>query len=144
MIVLKTSVSHHGFRRYLYLSVDVESSELMHLPVEQLHSCAETLATKFNEGGETSYIDEAIVLDCDALELRPPGHPKHSVSLTLLAIHLINRYDQLRAMRGLDEATLINQEALDLCPQGHPDRAMSLNNLASKENGGPNSLEERQ
>jgi CHAT domain-containing protein/tetratricopeptide (TPR) repeat protein len=103
---------------------------MTYLPVEQLHSCAESLAVKFTQGGGASYIDEAIHLDREALELCPSSHPKRIVSLTRLAIHLGDRYDQLGATRDLDEAIVLDREALGLRPQGHPDRSISLNNLA--------------
>ena len=103
---------------------------MMRLPVEQLHLRAKSLVAEFEQGGGSSNIDEAIVVDRDALGLCPPGHPKRPVSLTCLAIALSGRYDQLGVMRDLDEAILLDQEALDLRPQGHPDRSMSLNNLA--------------
>ena len=41
----------------------MHSSEMMSQPVEQLHSCAESLIAKFKQGGGTSCIDEAIDLD---------------------------------------------------------------------------------
>ena len=53
------------------------------------------------QGEGTSYIDEAIILDCDALELCPPGHPMRSASLICLAVHLGDRYNQLGAARDL-------------------------------------------
>ena len=102
------------------------------LPVEQLHSRAESLLAKFEQGGGTSCINEAIDLDREALELCLPGHPKRSVSLTWLAIHLSNRYGQLGATEDLEEAIVLDREALGLRPQGHPDRSMSLNNLANR------------
>ena len=123
-----SSVSH-GCGRYACLSVALQSSELMYLPVEQLLSRAESLFAKF-ERGETSYIDEAIVVGREALELCPPGHPMRSVSLTWLAIHLGGRYDQLGATRDFEVAIVLDREALDRCPQGHHGRSMSLNNLA--------------
>jgi CHAT domain-containing protein/TPR repeat protein len=103
---------------------------MMYLPAEQLHSRAESLVTKFEQGGATSHIDEAIVLDREALELCPHGHPQRYISLTWLAIHLNYRYDQHGVTRDLEEAIVLDREVLDLCPQGHPDRSMSLNNLA--------------
>ena len=48
----------------------------MCLAVDQLLSYAEFLAAKFKQGGRRSYIDQAIVLDREALELCPPGHPE--------------------------------------------------------------------
>lgn len=44
------------------------------LPVERLHSRAESLAAKFEQGREAGYIDEAIDLDRKALRLCAPGH----------------------------------------------------------------------
>ena len=41
----------------------MQSSEIIYLPVEQLHLWANSLFAKFKLGGETSYIDEAIDLD---------------------------------------------------------------------------------
>ena len=66
----------------------------MYLAVEQLHLCAKSLVAKFKQGEGTNYIGEAIDLDREALEHCPPGHPKRSVSLTLLSIHLSDRYSQ--------------------------------------------------
>jgi hypothetical protein len=100
----------------------------MYMPVEWLHSRTESLSARFQQGGGTSYIDEAMDLDREALELCPPGHPELSVSLTFLAIHLKNCYDQLGVMRDLEEAIVLYREALNLRPQGHPNRSTSLNN----------------
>ena len=108
----------------------MQTSEMTYLPVEQLLLRSESLFAKFEQGGGTSYINEAIDLDREALELCPPGHPMRSFSLSSLAIHLNDRYDQLGATRDLDEAIALDREALNLCPQGHPERSSSLNNLA--------------
>ena len=57
-------VSRYEFnRRYLCLSVDMQSSVITCLPVEQLHSRAKSLAAKFEQGGGRSYIEEAICHD---------------------------------------------------------------------------------
>ncbi|KAI9569320.1 hypothetical protein HD554DRAFT_2038263 [Boletus coccyginus] len=95
-----------------------------------LHSRAKSLVAKFEQGGGRSYIEEAIDLDRDALQLCPPGHPQRSVSLTSLALHLRGRYNQFGATKDLEEAIVLDREALDLHPQGHPDRSISLNGLA--------------
>ncbi|KAF8436541.1 CHAT domain-containing protein [Boletus edulis BED1] len=97
---------------------------------EQLHLRARFLADEFARGGETSYIDEAVDLDREALELRLPGHLERSASVNWLAVHLSDRYSQLGSMRDLEEAIALDREALDLRQKGHPDRSTSLNNLA--------------
>jgi len=125
-----SSVTQYGFRRYFYLSVDVQGIVMMYLPVRRLLSRAYSLVAKFEQGGGRSYIEEAIDLDREALQLCQPGHPKRSVSLTCLAIHLHGRYKQFGATSDLEEAITLDREALDLCPRGHLHRSMTLNNLA--------------
>ena len=75
--------------------------------------------------------DEVIVLDHEALDLRPPGYPLRSTSLNNLAVDLSTRYEKLGAMEDLDEAIILDQKAFDLRPQGHPDRSTSLNNFVN-------------
>ncbi|KAI9458456.1 CHAT domain-containing protein [Boletus coccyginus] len=102
----------------------------MYLPVEQLHSRAESLVTKFEQGGGRSYIDEAIDLDREALQLCAPDHPERYISLIHLAHRLLDRYKQIGATSDFEGAIILGREALGLCPQGHPARLASLNNLA--------------
>ena len=104
----------------------------MWLAVDQLLSRAESLAARFREEGGRSYIDQAIALDREALELCPPGHPERHVSLWSLALVLGYRYDQFGAIEDINEAIVLNREALALRPPGHPDRSASLNNLANR------------
>ncbi|KAI9567997.1 TPR-like protein [Boletus coccyginus] len=81
--------------------------------------------------GSTEDLDKAIVLDREALDLRPQGHPDRSMPLCNLGLHLFTRYEQIGGMESLHEAIVLAREALDLCPQGHPDRSTCLNNLAN-------------
>ena len=127
--VESSSVSR-GFKRYFSLSTVAESSEMMYLPVDQLHSRAESLVAKFEQGGGNNYIDEAIVLDREALQLCPPSHPERCVSLNQLGIHLCGRYNRLGAVTDLEEAIVLDRDALALCPPGHPRRSTYLNNLS--------------
>ena len=126
--VESNSVSPDGFEKYEALSAGAETgnSEMMCLPVNQLHSPADSLFVKFQQGGGTNYIDEAIVLDREALELCPSSHPKQFVSLTWLGNHLNTRYDQLGRMTDREEAIMLGRGALVLCTVGHPDRSMAL------------------
>ena len=102
----------------------------MYLPVEQLLSEAASLVAKFHQGSETVYIDEAIVIDREALGLSPPSHPTRSAALSQLASHLWRRYKQLGGIDDLNEAIELDEDALALRPPGHPLRSTSLNNLA--------------
>ena len=103
----------------------------MYLLVDQLHSRARSLIANFEQGGGTTdYIDEAIVLSREALELCPLGHPKRASSLTWLGIRLTHHYNQLGGMMDLEEAIVLNRDTLALYPPGHPDRDIPLINLA--------------
>ena len=88
------------------------------------------LSDRYSQLGATGDIEEAIVLDREALSLCPKGHPDRSRSLNNLADGLSTRYKQLGEMQDLHEAIALDREAHDLCPQGHPHRSTSLNNLA--------------
>ena len=98
--------------------------------VSELLSWADDLCEEFQQGGDDRYIDEAIALDREALDLCPRGHPRRFGCLLDLARHLGNRYNRLGGVEGLNEAILRGREALELCPPGHTDRSMSLCNLA--------------
>ncbi|KAI9567954.1 CHAT domain-containing protein [Boletus coccyginus] len=104
----------------------VQSIVMMCLPVERLHSREKSLTAKFEEGAGRSYIEEAIELDREALQLCPPGHPKRSDSLVRLARHLRDRYKQFGGTSHFEEAIILSREALHLCLPGHPERLRSL------------------
>ena len=56
-------------------------------------------------------LDEAIVLDREALGLCPQGHLNWVMSLNNLAGHLSTRYNRLGAIEDLDEAFVLVREA---------------------------------
>ena len=61
-----------------------------------------------------STLNVPIVLDREALGLRPKGHPDRSASLNNFAIRLCSRYHQLGALQDLDDAIVLDREALGL------------------------------
>ena len=95
-----------------------------------LNTLADHLSARYKKLGVMEDLDEAIVLDREALNLFPQGHHDRSTSLSNIADHLSSQYKQLGAMEDLDEAIGLVREALDLCLHGHPDRSISLNSLA--------------
>ena len=98
-------------------------SGLTCLQVEALHTRANTLVANFQGGnGTTDSIDEAILLDREALEFCPPGHPLRVDASDQLAHHLHTRYKCLGAIADIDEAIALTQEALQSCTPAHPDR----------------------
>ena len=125
-----SSVELDGFQKYVLLHIGLESNEPMYLTVSQMLSRVESPATKFRQDSEARYIDEAIALDREALELCGAGHPRRSDCLFRLAFHLGARYELLGGVETLNEAILLHRDALVLRPPGHPDRSMSLTNLA--------------
>ena len=97
-----------------------------------MNNLAVDLSSRYKQLGALRDLDEAIILDREALSLFPQGHPNRSMSLNNLAVDLSSRYKQLGALRDLDEAIVLAREALSILPQGHPDRSASLNNLANR------------
>ena len=100
------------------------------LSVCQLLSRAWSIGAKFQQHSEAHFIDEAIILDREALGLCTAGHPRRSACSFQLAFHLSARYALLGGVENLNEAILLDRDILALRPPGHPDRSMSLNNLA--------------
>ena len=124
-----SSVELDGFQKYISLHIGSESNELTYLSVSQLLSQAMSAAAKFEQDNGAHYIDEAIDLDREALELCTPGHPRRSACLFQLASHLSARYKLFGEVETLNEAILLGRDALGLRPPGHPDRSMFLDNL---------------
>jgi tetratricopeptide (TPR) repeat protein len=77
-----------------------------------------------------AYLEEAISLHREALELRPSTHPDRSDSLNNLSNALLDRHRCTRVMADLEEAISLDREALKLRPSPHPYRSDSLYNLA--------------
>ncbi|KAN0088861.1 hypothetical protein V8E55_005918 [Tylopilus felleus] len=92
--------------------------------VEQLDSRADALSVQFEQGEGTSYSDEAIVVNREALALSLPPHRKRSAVWTSLAAHLCARFTHFGVTRDLEEAIVLHREALDLCPQEHLDHLL--------------------
>ena len=64
-----------------------------------LNNLAGCLYTPYKQLGATEGLNEAIVLNRDALVLRPLGHPDRSISLDNLAVYLHTWYKELGAMQ---------------------------------------------
>ena len=59
-----------------------------------LHSLAVSLNNRFMEANDVADLDEAISFLRSALDLRPVGHPRRSMSLHYLALYLSEGYDK--------------------------------------------------
>ncbi|KAN0085728.1 CHAT domain containing protein [Tylopilus felleus] len=92
---------------------------------------AEARFAEFEREGRRSYIDEAVNVGNEALDLCPPGHHERAVASSSLAIYLHARYQRFKRTEDIDEAIVLDREVLGLWPEGHPDRSTSLNNLAA-------------
>lgn len=67
----------------------------MCLRVEQLLSRSESHYDKFEQCGETRCMEEAIILDPEALNLCTPGHSERSACSVALSWDIWTRYEQL-------------------------------------------------
>ena len=122
----------------------MQTDEMTCVSVSWLLGRAEACFAKFKQEGRRSYIDEAVNLGNEALDLCPPGHCKRAVALSSLAIYLHARYQRFKWIKDLDEAIVLDREALGLRPEGHPHRSSSLNNLAAHLSTRYNQLEAMQ
>ena len=75
-------------------------------------------------------MEEAIILDRAALELRPPGNADRALTLCNLAVNLRRIFLKLSVTADIDEAISLHRSTLDLRPKGHPNRSDSLHALA--------------
>ena len=100
------------FHKYVLLYFGAVSSELMSLPVSLLLSRALSVSATFEQDGEPHHINEAIILDREALELCTTGHPRRSACLFQLSLHLGARYDLLGGVEDLNEAIPLDRGAL--------------------------------
>ena len=108
----------------------MQIGEITCVSVSCLFRRAKACFTKIEREGRTRYIDEAVRLGNEALDLCVPGHRKRAVASSSLAIYLHARYQRFGWTKDLDEVVALGREALGLLPEGHPDRSRSLNNLA--------------
>ena len=114
-----------------YPLVYIQTSKLTWVSVSWLLWWAEARFAEFEREGRTSYIDEAVNVGNEALDLCPPGHHERAVASSSLAIYLHARYQRFKRTEDIDEAIVLDREVLGLWPEGHPDRSTSLNNLAA-------------
>ncbi|KAG6369053.1 hypothetical protein JVT61DRAFT_1353 [Boletus reticuloceps] len=87
------------------------------------------LNTRHDQLGDVEDLNEAIVLDQEALHLWPQGHPNRLSSLCNLSGHLSNRYMELGVIEDLNETIVLAREVFDFCPKRHRHRSSSLNLL---------------
>ena len=123
-----SSAGLDGFQKYVLLYIGLGAMNRCCLTVSQLLSQAQSVADQFEQDGEARYMDEAIILDRDALELCTAGHPWQSACLFQLVIRPNTRYGVVGGVEILNEVIL--PDTLALRAPGCPDQSMSLNNLA--------------
>lgn len=82
-------------------------------------------------GDANDVIAEAISLQREVLELRPPGDLSRDDSLHHLAEFLLRRYEQTGDEKDLGDAIRLNREALECRPPSGTMRNATLTNLAT-------------
>ncbi|KAJ7290268.1 CHAT domain-containing protein [Mycena rebaudengoi] len=113
-----------------------------------LNNLANAIKKEFEQGGDLNYIDEAIMLYREALEICAAPHPDRGMSLNDLASAVETRFRQQGDPKDIDEAIVLHREALEIRAAPHPKRGSSLNNLANavqtrfEQHGAPKDIEE--
>jgi tetratricopeptide (TPR) repeat protein len=81
-----------------------------------LNNLALVLSKRFDKTGQLADLEEAIVLNREALELLPPPNPDRSISLNNLALVLSKRFDKTGQLADLEEAIHLRHEVFELLP----------------------------
>jgi len=76
-----------------------------------LNNLAHSVKTRFEQYGKDEDLEEAIVLQREALELRPPGHPNHSQSLMLLGSMFLATFSHFGRHDNLHQAMSLYAKA---------------------------------
>ena len=92
---------------------------------------ADLLMDLYDQRGYQSDIDNAVVMDRQALDLCSLDDPLYPGFLNDLAETLEARFRHGNMLNDLHESTKLHREALSLRPRPHPDRDESLENLAN-------------
>ena len=73
-----------------------------------LNNLAADLSSRYKKFGAIEDLNNAIVLDQEALNLCPQGHPNRLISLHNLARHLSTWYTQLGESQDLEDAIFLD------------------------------------
>ncbi|THU89246.1 hypothetical protein K435DRAFT_802872 [Dendrothele bispora CBS 962.96] len=76
-------------------------------------------------------IENAILVNQQAVDLTPDGHAAKAVHLTNLGNAFSDRFNHLHEPRDIENAILVKQQAVDLAPDGHAAKAQLLTNLGN-------------
>ena len=92
----------------------------------QLASLATGLLTQFEQQGQMTHLQTAILLLRESRALLPVHHPNVSPASINLALALHTQFQQLGQREDLDECISLNRDWLELLPAPHPDRSIEL------------------
>lgn len=90
------------------------------------------LSIKFQRLGTMIYLEEAIHLTQQAVNMTPPAHPYRALGLQSIGDLFGLRYWRSGMMADLYEAIVASQQAITEMPSDHPERAKRLNSLGNK------------
>ncbi|KAL5478259.1 hypothetical protein ACEPAI_2443 [Sanghuangporus weigelae] len=92
---------------------------------------ADSRWSRFEESGNSEYLDSAIALQQAAVDSCSQGQRNRDIALQMLAYFLCARYEQWGEIDDLERAIMLYRATLELRSEDHPDRASSLGSLAS-------------
>ncbi|THU81820.1 TPR-like protein, partial [Dendrothele bispora CBS 962.96] len=78
-----------------------------------------------------SDIDNAILVQQQALDLTPDGSPHKAILLQNIGNAFIHRFEHLGELKDIENAILVKQQAIGLAPDGYAGKASWLNNLGN-------------
>ncbi|KAG6326595.1 hypothetical protein ID866_12494, partial [Astraeus odoratus] len=96
-----------------------------------LYNLAWELWEKFKLDGDMEVLEQAITYNQEALQLRKPGHPDRSITLSNQDTYLWEKFKLDGDIEVLEQAITYSREALELCSKGHRNRPLRLSNLGT-------------
>ncbi|THU91120.1 hypothetical protein K435DRAFT_801509 [Dendrothele bispora CBS 962.96] len=96
-----------------------------------LNNLGNAFSRRFEHLGELRDIENAILVNQQAVDLTPDGHADKARQLVNLGNAFQTRFEHLGGLRDIENAIIVTQEAVDLTPDGHADKAASLSNLGA-------------
>ncbi|THU78772.1 hypothetical protein K435DRAFT_811271 [Dendrothele bispora CBS 962.96] len=98
---------------------------------KHLTSLGSAFQSRFEHLGRLGDIENAILVNQQAVDLTPDGHAGKAAQLSNLGHAFQSRFKRLGELRDIENAILVTQQAVDLTPDGHADKARQLNNLGN-------------
>ncbi|KIM84983.1 hypothetical protein PILCRDRAFT_5986 [Piloderma croceum F 1598] len=125
---MPSTLSHTGFPITVTFEVKLTELDLNEVAIH-MDSVGTNQLRCFEDLGDMSDLENAMLNTHNAVELADEGHPNKPWYLSNHAICQHTRFERLGDLLDLENAILNQQKAVDLTDDGHPNQPMYFSNL---------------